>query len=759
VRQRGAGEISRDEFFEQLSKLQVSGWAGGSSVGDASRQSVPSAAPLAPPSATPQLNGVDVLGTSVGGHAGTLGEPDPVPSAPWLAGASPLLTGEAARALLVQGDLAPKLSAGGSGPLLEVSTVLPAGPPLARAAWGSPADAVTTAASAAAAARARAAMCPVPSTQQFSSTLADVAPQKVHESLPQTPGSRAAQAKVPEFAGGPLQAHVQDVQAALLAKVTTTTNGGWWPPVDNQEVGSPCGSDGIAILNDYSSAPPSPHSPQPWGASQSWTPEGSFVGGHRSSVSSSFSEFAQRSELWELQRSMRCEERRRQKDAKEAAECSFQPATGSRNHRPRTSGDSGSVGSTGGLDAHAAAALAARLSRPPLPLAPRRSNEAARWEKAREEEVMRECTFRPDLSQSSRSYRLRPSSSSTSINMSTCDATSDTRVVAVERSSSVGTGEVSEREGRRRDCFYPQTNAVARDMVNARAYLQDDVFTRLSQPPHNASVSHPPAVHLSQQGELAPTQASMESSISRCRSEASGAEISFLGFLQRQNFHEECRRERLEHLESVHAPTLQPELCNRSVRLAERRQARLASGGVPEASRARGCSGGGNGKVHPSWPWPDLECSFRPKITAAAQQRDRRSFSELSAGDHKRREAKLKRQREKKKETEMQSFSFTPQVNEFCGVQSRLRIQEDPDMYLQRVEKERTQQDKRREAEQRKIIEQEAAECTFKPDVNPAPNFVRRMAESYRLVRQLKEKEGRSEGDDGGGVACRPDWR
>eukprot|EP00971_Amphidinium_carterae_P185925 3691066-Amphidinium_carterae.2 len=50
---------------------------------------------------------------------------------------------------------------------------------------------------------------------------------------------------------------------------------------------------------------------------------------HRSfgsrSVESSFSTFAQRNELWELQRARRCEERRLHRQAEELAECSFQP--------------------------------------------------------------------------------------------------------------------------------------------------------------------------------------------------------------------------------------------------------------------------------------------------------------------------------------------------------------------------------------------------------------------------------------------------
>lgn len=62
-------------------------------------------------------------------------------------------------------------------------------------------------------------------------------------------------------------------------------------------------------------------------------------------------------------------------------------------------------------------------------------------------------------------------------------------------------------------------------------------------------------------------------------------------------------------------------------------------------------------------------------------------------------------------------------------MQSKLKISSDPDNYLKRVEATYRNQSER----QRQVIEErkrnEVEECTFKPAINPVPEFVKRMAD------------------------------
>jgi len=156
------------------------------------------------------------------------------------------------------------------------------------------------------------------------------------------------------------------------------------------------------------------------------------------------------------------------------------------------------------------------------------------------------------------------------------------------------------------------------------------------------------------------------------------------------------------------------------------------------------------------------ECTFWPKITPVGQKMGRRSLSELSAGDQRRREAKMARLREQFRQNEMKGLSSKPKVNtkynKNAGVNSRLRVLEDPDGYLLRQEENRKKKSARCEEELKGRIEEERKQCTFKPEVmGQCPVFVKRMAESYRIVKDLKEKENQAQ--ENSESKLRPEWR
>eukprot|EP00928_Gymnodinium_smaydae_P048319 TRINITY_DN32298_c0_g1_i1.p1 TRINITY_DN32298_c0_g1~~TRINITY_DN32298_c0_g1_i1.p1 ORF type:complete len:699 (-),score=118.41 TRINITY_DN32298_c0_g1_i1:23-2119(-) len=478
----------------------------------------------------------------------------------------------------------------------------------------------------------------------------------------------------------------------------------------------------------------------------------------RRNVDASHKEFVQRNFRWDLQRTQRCQELRRQRETQEFAECSFHPAVSSRNsltqHEVSTSAREHRPAA---LSAAEIAALTERLAQPSV-AAPRLSMDAMQWREKRELEELQHCTFRPNVSKSSRSFQPRNMPLSTTL--STCDAVSDD-VDPLECGSSVAERRADEAMQDRSMSFAPLTNPVPPSMCNARAYLNDNVFDRLTRtaPEAQRSVSATTRRRDQRQHYAQHSHDSSYSSdptpcttLGRCHSEVGlggdGGHARVMNFLHRQSHLEEDRRSRLARLEQENTPAHQPSLCDRSIRLAERQRARRGSGSRGRLERSASVTSDPNA----------LECTFKPKITREAAKRQPRSVEQLSAGDQKRRQARVEKLRSEKERKEQQAANYVHEVKDYNGVKSRLRILEDPDTYVERMEKVRKAAADRVAKDAARGRDRELAECTFTPVVRPAPDFVRRMAESYRSVRNLKEKEKENLSQSGCEVA-KPEWR
>lgn len=590
VRQRGAGEISRDAFFEQLAALQTAtaetapaAYGSGAVAedglqGDGLGDSWASAEGFWQMSGLAHATPFESLDFSAQPEPGLDGED----LHDWSAG-PPLLTGEAARALILGND--PRAISGPSGQV-------------ASAAWRQPAG--------------------MDDSSGFMMPSYSTGPQPPAPSM----AWMAEPEPLPAEAGLPVHESLQWQDFAIGSQSLqwqdfVNASDGWLPSpygIASTRLGQEALGIGLGG-GPLPSTPPLPLSPshapaQPVDAASPYspslspgagggpqrclTPEGSFAGGHsRRSYGSTDSPrttgvaFAQRSELWEMQRMQRAQELRRQRDAREQAECSFHPnaAPGSQQRRGVGSAASSSRGRAGGsrssgcLNGCRASELAERLSRP-LSSADR---DALNWQARRDREELQECTFQPDISRSTRSRR-RASSSSASFNDWAGEAVTVDASHGHSRCMAGGaTGSQARRSRERAEpqLFVPLTNDVPRDMVNARAYLSEDVFSRLVQPSPDAlatqgSISAPRASSTGPGGGMAESKASELSTMSRCRSGGSInlSDESFLSFLHRQNTCEEWRRERLHCIKMDTAPSLRPELCNRSVQLASRHRAR-----------------------------------------------------------------------------------------------------------------------------------------------------------------------------------------
>jgi len=303
--------------------------------------------------------------------------------------------------------------------------------------------------------------------------------------------------------------------------------------------------------------------------------------------------------------------------------------------------------------------------------------------------------------------------------------------------------------------FAPQTLGAKAHMRSARAYLQDNVFSRLSQlgvarasGPQQCdavlSLQEPPMFAVRHGGASAST--AQRPSLVRSHSDTSltdGAAVA--RFLERQNCCEVERRERLQQIEAETAPSWQPEICERSLRLAEKRELRLVvsdSSGL-DSSRRRTAA---------HTIELEQECTFRPAITTAAAQRGSRSIEDLSTGDQRRREARLAKLRAMAELQE--ASSFAPKVNDYEGIGGRLKIRDDPQTLLERITVAGKAADNRRERDLKRLEDQEMARCTFAPQVKPAPVYIQRMAASHRAARALKEKDRLHEEN-----ATKPSWQ
>jgi len=489
------------------------------------------------------------------------------------------------------------------------------------------------------------------------------------------------------------------------------------------------------------------------------------------SCSSSFSEFAKRNDVWEVRRAQRRDQLRRDLDAKEIAECSFHPSLSA----------SASCGATGFGPADDAQRCALSKAK-----AAQRKKLAAKMQAEREQDVDRECTFTPDVSQSASSFQscLRSTSSSVSDIASTniSEEASNARI-ASRSAREVAYGP---RGVDRDEAFVPHTNAIAPNMVCAQSYVRQNVFKRLSQPqgdlhqqlhePHDVALEpvecdHSAADHGTHGGrgnELACGLVEPLLPVALFPSDVGQTDMSILTFLQRQNEYEDERRQRLYDVEKHLAPTLRPKLCARSRKLAERRRTlsrnrnaisrRDANASrTPQGNSEAGVDKQGKDRTKSV----DMECSFRPEINPSSARRSARSCTDLSTGDHARREhhiAELREQRQMELEEQTRIALSPVKSSTLANVSSQLRLLEEPDSYLQRIQEADDARSARRNLALDRAAANELDECTFRPKAhNPVPSFVRHMAQSHRAAKAMQKAV---EGDRMElGASQRPDWR
>jgi hypothetical protein len=481
-------------------------------------------------------------------------------------------------------------------------------------------------------------------------------------------------------------------------------------------------------------------------------------------------------------------ERQREEDA--AAECTFRPQTNAESARLLEGIRRGERD----------------LSRR---IATRTQLEALEAAQRREQEQLRECTFRPAINPNSvRLVSHRAPHGAVSGSRSADDLRADEHptpfgafpLAAPDAHRARARRAVQLLDAEMRECtFHPRTNPVAPEASHLQHYLEQSPFERLSRAraltrPRTASAARDDlalvdrtwtraaAANTASERESAQVQARGDTQQLLFRSQppspsfamqaravaaaaagdggrrAGGAgngedeerQRALDEFLQRQETHERRRREHLERRLADEEGTLgRPRICKRSVELVEQRSDASFLERLRESTERRRRR---QAEVTTS---DAAECTFHPRISPLAQRLRARTPSELCDGEMLKKETRLNQMRLALTREELREATFRPQLSAHAVAASgTLRLNEDPAGYVERlrarVEKE---QALRRELLEAKEAE-DGKECTFRPQIRQAPDFVKRIAAS---TRQLKAQISAAAAE--AAPAPRPAWR
>lgn len=489
--------------------------------------------------------------------------------------------------------------------------------------------------------------------------------------------------------------------------------------------------------------------------------------------------FEMRNEFWASKRSTRLQHLRRQRAAKEVEECTFQPVL------------------RGSMRRSASESMCESLSGLPVSQL-RRSSHAAvqRWIEQREESLMKECTFTPDLRASTKSFQRNFDRLQTFENsMSSIDMSCRHKMPLTHEVAGGQHGTTSQRSSGTTtwtEPYVPQTNEVPTDMVHAREYLKNNVFERLAHTPVSPRSTPTKSITPSRKTvEMSSTDGSSNStSISHGRPQE-----EFTAFLQRQRDYEKDRLSRIQGLENDMAPPLQPRLCPRSRAIVDQRQThrgisidvaepigscqQSASedmhhdscagecpkqyyiGELPQLSSAAKGFAASARTGSPSAKDIDPECSFHPEINATSARLPPKGATDLSIGEQQRRCIRAAERRERIRQAEPKIPSaplLLAAPAHLQGTKGKLRVLEDAAGYTARIQQMRSQRNFHNELTRQQQAAEEMEECTFRPEINDElPAYVRDMADFSRSVKHLWGKQTQSALLENS--KQRPDWQ
>jgi len=298
------------------------------------------------------------------------------------------------------------------------------------------------------------------------------------------------------------------------------------------------------------------------------------------------------------------------------------------------------------------------------------------------EDVPRECTFSPDTRRSRRSFGHQNHFSTYESFYNKSLARSQPNPVAFSH--------------------HPKINAVRSNMLSCRQYIEENVFSRLARPQE-------------QQSALV-----ADSETSRASCSSTSLPDHFSNFLRRQNNFHRARDEKKERREQdAEDAMFKPVLCDKSRVIA----ARCSAEGKVVKRQASA----------PSF-------SFKPEIRPRSKVMPRRSSYAMSIGDQMKKEERVRRLRDciSNEKDSNERRQAEERVADLATVTTKAVPDSQAASLRARVAQRRT---KRQLEAMNERTQRDAAltkECSFQPQIKESPAFVRRVAESYRLAREMQ---------------------
>jgi hypothetical protein len=198
--------------------------------------------------------------------------------------------------------------------------------------------------------------------------------------------------------------------------------------------------------------------------------------------------------------------------------------------------------------------------------------------------------------------------------------------------------------------------------------------------------------------------------------------INIDAFLRRQDTNEALKQERLARVREQTTPSYTPQICRKSVQLAEKTRT------LPPGTRPRSAS-----MKEGDY---DQECTFRPVINRNARTRKARGPEAMSVGDAMKKEALQQAIKMQVEKESLEGVTFKPTISKPAQkLQGRVTVTSDPDAFMKRLQAEKERKLQREEQLRLEKEKKELQECSFQPEVHEAPAYVKRIARTMRIVR------------------------
>mmetsp|Transcript_936 Transcript_936/g.3219 ORF Transcript_936/g.3219 Transcript_936/m.3219 type:complete len:552 (-) Transcript_936:2646-4301(-) len=358
-----------------------------------------------------------------------------------------------------------------------------------------------------------------------------------------------------------------------------------------------------------------------------------------------------------------------------------------------------------------------------------------------EEKLRRECTFRPKITYNKRiSPRVTPRYHESK--------KMDPRVVQ---------NHLIEQEA---ECtFKPKINNVKKGRFSSgsQLYLSTDPFERLSKAaatPRKRDSLDVDTHHHTQGGASARPRSARRNSMHPQRGggqrpqsarSARNSEVTFEQFWDRHIGREAKKKQKLEFIQQSMEPKHEPKLNKKSLNMVKSKADFLTRMEHHLAKK--------QDKLINKQTLPEKDCTFHPKINRVSKKMPARTVDELCHGDYQRAQKKViskKQMIEKKKE---EAHTFKPEISKNSKkykVSSFLRIRDNPDSYIQRLKEIQDRKQSKMESMKFELESKEMAQCTFRPDTHDAPDYVKRISESMKLLNSKARQSVEPQ---------KPDWR